>query len=185
MDPSLNRFPSCSTLVVRLPDCLPLTPSRNYLTSPRLTAAHVYRRRRNYCASSYSLLMSRILNSLQPGDVVAVSHGAYGRREGLVVGAHIDYAVRFPPLFAFTCSDVAAIHRVVRSSKCSWNMARCITRGTSCLISPPIYLTSSVFSSDGLTLAPRYPSVTRVRRTVSYARPSMGKQRTIERRIYW
>jgi len=30
-----------------------------------------------------------------------------------------------------------------------------------------------------------YPTVTRVKRTVSYARPSLHKQRTIERRVYW
>jgi hypothetical protein len=30
----------------------------------------------------------------QPGDIVAVQHGNYGRREGLVIGSHIDYAVR-------------------------------------------------------------------------------------------
>ncbi|KAJ7752538.1 hypothetical protein B0H14DRAFT_2980351 [Mycena olivaceomarginata] len=31
---------------------------------------------------------------IRPGDIVAVSHGTYGRREGLVVGAYIDYAGR-------------------------------------------------------------------------------------------
>ncbi|KAF9463072.1 hypothetical protein BDZ94DRAFT_1260000 [Collybia nuda] len=30
-----------------------------------------------------------------------------------------------------------------------------------------------------------YPTVTRVRRTISYSRPSAHKQRTVERRIYW
>ncbi|KAG2349199.1 hypothetical protein BDR05DRAFT_956588 [Suillus weaverae] len=30
-----------------------------------------------------------------------------------------------------------------------------------------------------------YPTVTRVRRTVSYTRPVVAKQRTMERRIYW
>lgn len=29
-----------------------------------------------------------------PGDLVAVRHGIKGRQEGLVVGSHIDYAVR-------------------------------------------------------------------------------------------
>ncbi|KAJ8087185.1 hypothetical protein AAF712_002723 [Marasmius tenuissimus] len=29
-----------------------------------------------------------------PGDIVAVNHGYGGRREGLVVGAHVDYAGR-------------------------------------------------------------------------------------------
>ncbi|KDQ64110.1 hypothetical protein JAAARDRAFT_27734 [Jaapia argillacea MUCL 33604] len=31
---------------------------------------------------------------IQPGDIVAVHHGPYGRREGLVVGAHYDYTGR-------------------------------------------------------------------------------------------
>lgn len=31
--------------------------------------------------------------SFQPGDIVAVNHGVYGRKEGLVVGSHVDYAV--------------------------------------------------------------------------------------------
>ena len=36
----------------------------------------------------------RLLNcSLQPGDIVTVNNGAYAKREGLVVGSHIDYAV--------------------------------------------------------------------------------------------
>jgi hypothetical protein len=36
----------------------------------------------------------------QPGDIVTVNHGAYGRREGLVIGSHVDYAVRrLPPIF--------------------------------------------------------------------------------------
>jgi len=30
-----------------------------------------------------------------------------------------------------------------------------------------------------------YPTVTRVRRTISYSRPSPHKARTVERRIYW
>jgi hypothetical protein len=33
----------------------------------------------------------------QPGDIVALNHGNYGRTEGLVVGSHIDYAVRALP----------------------------------------------------------------------------------------
>ncbi|OBZ70343.1 hypothetical protein A0H81_09764 [Grifola frondosa] len=28
------------------------------------------------------------------GDIVAIQHGQYGRREGLVIGSHIDYAGR-------------------------------------------------------------------------------------------
>ena len=36
---------------------------------------------------------------LQPGDIVAVNHGLYGRKEGLVVGSSVDYAVS-PKQFA-------------------------------------------------------------------------------------
>jgi len=28
------------------------------------------------------------------GDIVTVNHGNYGRREGLVIGSHVDYAGR-------------------------------------------------------------------------------------------
>ncbi|KAJ6470746.1 hypothetical protein C8R47DRAFT_1222402 [Mycena vitilis] len=38
--------------------------------------------------------MSTAVEEISPGDIVAVSHHAYGRREGLVVGAHIDWAGR-------------------------------------------------------------------------------------------
>ena len=36
----------------------------------------------------------------QPGDIVAVNNGVAGRREGLVVGSHVDHLVRdnVPPL---------------------------------------------------------------------------------------
>ncbi|KAK6969109.1 F-box domain-containing protein [Favolaschia claudopus] len=84
--------------------------------------------------------MSSTDQDISPGDIVAVSHGVYGRREGLVVGAHIDYAGRQILQVQMDAGDIYN----------AW-----------------------------------YPTVTRVRRTVSYARPSMGKQRTIERRIYW
>lgn len=49
---------------------------------------------------------------LQPGDIVAVNNGVAGRREGLVVGSHIDHLVRgmvpflhtsFPPLTRPLC----------------------------------------------------------------------------------
>jgi hypothetical protein len=33
-------------------------------------------------------------HSTQPGDIVTVNHGNYGRRDGLVIGSHHDYAVR-------------------------------------------------------------------------------------------
>ncbi|KAJ7919489.1 hypothetical protein B0H13DRAFT_245385 [Mycena leptocephala] len=80
------------------------------------------------------------VEEISPGDVVAVSHGAYGRREGLVVGAHVDYAGRQILEVQMDAGDIYN----------AW-----------------------------------YPTVTRVRRTVSYARPSVGRARTIERRVYW
>ncbi|KAF7353356.1 hypothetical protein MSAN_01524000 [Mycena sanguinolenta] len=108
-------------------------------------------------------LMSTAEEIIAPGDFVAVSHGAYGRREGLVVGSHIDYAVRHIPLhfsFRFAYAANALTHpRVARSSKCNWTLARRTMHGT--------------------------PTVTRVRRTISYPRPSLNKARTIERRVYW
>lgn len=38
--------------------------------------------------------MISIICNVQPGDIVAIKHGIYGRKEGLVIGSHIDYAVR-------------------------------------------------------------------------------------------
>jgi len=35
-----------------------------------------------------------------PGDIVAVRHGTKGRQEGLVVGSHVDYQVKFTCLCA-------------------------------------------------------------------------------------
>ncbi|KAJ7181437.1 hypothetical protein C8R43DRAFT_1116810 [Mycena crocata] len=84
--------------------------------------------------------MSTALEEISPGDIVAVSHGAYGRREGLVVGAHIDYQGR----------QILEVQMDAGEMYNAW-----------------------------------YPTVTRVRRTVSYARPSVGRTRTIERRIYY
>ncbi|KAJ6559916.1 hypothetical protein B0H19DRAFT_1146067 [Mycena capillaripes] len=85
--------------------------------------------------------MSTTAEEIAPGDIVAVSHHAYGRREGLVVGAHIDYAGRQILEVQMDAGDIYN----------AW-----------------------------------YPTVTRVRRTVSYARPSVGnRHRTVERRVYW
>ncbi|TFK68490.1 hypothetical protein BDN72DRAFT_841674 [Pluteus cervinus] len=38
---------------------------------------------------------------------------------------------------------------------------------------------------EGSVYYAHYPTVTRVKRTVSYTRPSPQKHRTVERRIYW
>ncbi|OJT09508.1 hypothetical protein TRAPUB_14007 [Trametes pubescens] len=74
-----------------------------------------------------------------PGDIVAVT-AAGGRREGLVVGSHLDYAGR----------------QVVE-----------------------------VRLDGGEIYNAWYPSLTRVRRTIEYTRPSPQHKRTIERTIYW
>ncbi|KAM5534437.1 hypothetical protein V8D89_011904, partial [Ganoderma adspersum] len=73
-----------------------------------------------------------------PGDIVAVSHQT-GRREGLVVGSHVDYAGR----------QVVEVQLEPGEIYHAW-----------------------------------YPTVTRVRRTVSYL-PAPQRKRTIERTIYW
>ncbi|KAF7302208.1 F-box domain-containing protein [Mycena indigotica] len=83
--------------------------------------------------------MSTVVEDIAPGDIVAVTHNAV-RREGIVVGAHIDFAGR----------QILEVQMDAGEVYNAW-----------------------------------YPSVTRVRRTVSYARPSLGRSRTIERRIYW
>jgi hypothetical protein len=44
-----------------------------------------------------------ILCNAQPGDIVAIRHGIYGRKEGLVIGSHIDYAVRAQIIPFFFC----------------------------------------------------------------------------------
>jgi len=75
-----------------------------------------------------------------PGDIVSVTHGVQGRRDGLVVGSHIDYAGR-------QIVEVQLEH-------------------------------------SGEIYNAWYPTVTRVKRTISYA-PSIHKQRTIQRTIYW
>ncbi|KAJ6464351.1 hypothetical protein C8R45DRAFT_1107260 [Mycena sanguinolenta] len=84
--------------------------------------------------------MSTAVEEIAPGDIVAVSHGTYGRREGLVVGTHIDYAGR----------QILEVQMDAGEMYNAW-----------------------------------YPTVTRVRRTVSYARPSHSRARTIERHVYW
>ncbi|KDR84235.1 hypothetical protein GALMADRAFT_236919 [Galerina marginata CBS 339.88] len=38
---------------------------------------------------------------------------------------------------------------------------------------------------DGEVYHAWYPSVTRVRRTISYTRPTPNRHRTIDRRVYW
>ncbi|KZP21562.1 hypothetical protein FIBSPDRAFT_740416, partial [Athelia psychrophila] len=71
------------------------------------------------------------------GDIVAVRHGIYGRKEGLVVGSHVDYAGR----------------QIIE-----------------------------VQIDQGEVYNAWYPTVTRVKRTISYARP---KTTRVERRVYW
>ena len=82
----------------------------------------------------------------QPGDLVAVQHTS-GRREGLVVGSHIDYAVRAlprtpaPPVpaadvwcmivpYNFSRSRCLRAFRAGKSSRSSSTPERSTTRGT-------------------------------------------------------
>lgn len=60
------------------------------------------------CSHGSSYCVYTFLVFLQPGDIVAVNHGAYGRKEGLVIGSHIDYAVRSDPF-----------HRLIPTPYCS------------------------------------------------------------------
>ncbi|RPD66802.1 hypothetical protein L226DRAFT_565587 [Lentinus tigrinus ALCF2SS1-7] len=82
--------------------------------------------------------MSSYSDEIVPGDIVAVQH-ATGKREGLVVGSHVDYAGR----------QIVEVQLEPGEIYHAW-----------------------------------YPSVTRVRRTVSYL-PAPQRKRTIERTIYW
>ena len=94
----------------------------------------------------------------QPGDIVAVNHGAYGRREGLVIGSHIDYAVcrLLPILIGFFFLMYAPL----------------VIQGRQVV---------EVQFEPGEIYHAWYPSVTRVKRTI-YTRP---KPRTVERHVYW
>ena len=130
-------------------------------------------------------------NLFQPGDIVAVRHGVKGRQEGLVIGSHIDYAVRVFPSEASSFTsilNVALLLRADKSSKSSW-IARFIMHG-GCYFLHFYSLYHSIIihliacSRPPIVLC-RYPTVTRVRRTISYSRPSLDRRRTIERRVYW
>jgi len=78
---------------------------------------------------------------ITPGEIVAVNHDRYGRREGLVVGSFTDSIGR----------QILEVQLEANEIYQAWS-----------------------------------PTVTRVRRTVSYSRPApVVKQRTVERRIYW
>jgi len=39
-------------------------------------------------------MVARQSDEIVPGDIVAVNHGPYGRKEGLVIGSSVDYAGR-------------------------------------------------------------------------------------------
>ncbi|KAJ3478470.1 hypothetical protein NLI96_g9735 [Meripilus lineatus] len=90
-----------------------------------------------------TLLKSRMstvyADDIIPGDIVSVNHGTYGRREGLVVGSHTDYAGR----------QILEVQMEPGDIYHAW-----------------------------------YPTVHRVRRTVSY-QPALPKARTVQRTIYW
>ncbi|TCD61364.1 hypothetical protein EIP91_008554 [Steccherinum ochraceum] len=87
-----------------------------------------------------SSVSSSFTEEIIPGDIVAVQHAYSGRREGLVIGSHIDYAGR-------QIVEVQLEH-------------------------------------SGEVYNAWFPTVTRVKRTVSYS-PNVLKQRTVQRTIYW
>ena len=122
---------------------------------------------------------SRLSAYLQPGDIVAVNNGAAGRREGLVVGSHIDHLVRH----GVPLPHVNFLQPTRRSLSLGSSNHRGSAGHSSCqlLVNPPIPPLKPA-KSDAST---RYPQVTRVKRTVSYAQPVRPAYRTVERRIMW
>ncbi|PCH40793.1 hypothetical protein WOLCODRAFT_136997 [Wolfiporia cocos MD-104 SS10] len=75
-----------------------------------------------------------------PGDIVTIQNGVNARREGMVVGTHIDYAGR----------QIVEVQLEPGEIYQAW-----------------------------------YPTVTRVKRTISYTRPKPVDRRSVERYIYW
>jgi hypothetical protein len=100
----------------------------------------------------------------QPGDIVTVNHGNYGRREGLVIGSHIDYAVRPLP--------VVRVSFLIHLPAFSFFFSPLRIQGRQIV---------EVQFEPGDIYHAWYPSVTRVKRTI-YTRP---KPRTVERHVYW
>ncbi|KAK7696128.1 hypothetical protein QCA50_000773 [Cerrena zonata] len=78
-------------------------------------------------------------DSIVPGDIVTVNNGQ-GRREGMVVGSHMDYAGR----------QIVEVQLEPGNVYHAW-----------------------------------YPTVTRVKRTISYSGATPHKARTVQRTIYW
>ena len=73
-------------------------------------------KRSRYATEDY--VRNCALNWLQPGDIVAVNHGTVGRREGLVIGTTMDYAVSSCPNIWHTpryLIFVRSVYRVVKS----------------------------------------------------------------------
>ena len=89
----------------------------------------------------------------------------YGRKEGLVVGSSVDYAVStgvlsLPLLFpSFSSIDTHKSH---------------LSQGRQVV---------EIQFEPGEVYKTWYPNVRRVRRTVSYSSPA--KHRTVERTVYW
>jgi hypothetical protein len=87
--PSPPSLPSSRPSHVCRCDHDDLVPARR-----RLRRRLHHRARLPFPALSAHVFTARVA---QPGDIVALNHGNYGRTEGLVVGSHIDYAVRALP----------------------------------------------------------------------------------------
>ncbi|CDO69583.1 hypothetical protein BN946_scf184759.g23 [Trametes cinnabarina] len=116
-----------------------LAPSARYCCPPRILAVLLAISPPPSTPLSTTAMSSYAPDDIVPGDIVTVSH-TQGRREGLVVGSHIDYAGR----------QIVEVQLEPGEIYHAW-----------------------------------YPTVTRVRRTISYTRPSPQHKRTIERTIYW
>ncbi|KAH9927082.1 uncharacterized protein BXZ73DRAFT_102678 [Epithele typhae] len=102
-------------------------------------------------------------DDIVPGDIVAVSHSG-GRKEGLVVGSHIDYAGR----------QIVEVQMEPGEIYHAWYV--------------PAPALALPFAAPTLTTpraSHRYPTVTRVRRTVQYLPAAAHRKRTVERQIYW
>jgi len=81
---------SSEDIIVRT--CSPLSDFFRRSLTNAIEPTTKYSRGRDYIR----LIFHFPLHSTQPGDIVTVNHGNYGRREGLVIGSHIDLAVRPP-----------------------------------------------------------------------------------------
>jgi len=75
---------------------------------------------------------------LQPGDIVAVNHGYTGRREGLVVGSHIDHLVRHNTALSRMHVSSKPTRRLFFLGSSSYRGSARLS-GRQLLVNPPIF----------------------------------------------